>query len=309
MISRRSSARCALLLPSLFFIVESGVAQERSRNRGAAPSQQEIVSALSGLKILCINGYGRTRVVGANGSCRSHETKISGKSLGITGPTGPQGPQGAQGVRGDQGATGPTGLTGPTGPQGATGATGPTGLTGPIGPAGATGATGPQGATGATGPTGPAWEGAYGSFYDSSTQSNLVPDVARAMTLNTTLTADGVSVVNDSRITVATAGVYNLQFSAQVQKSDQGTDSLDIWLAKNGVNVPNSNSQVVLTGSSTASRTVPAWNFMIELAAGDYLELKWSSPDTNIALLSAIAQSNPSRPAIPSLIVTVQQVR
>jgi hypothetical protein len=48
---------------------------------------------------------------------------------------------------------------------------------------------------------------------------------------------------------------------------------------------------------------------MIELAAGDYLELMWSSPDTNIALLSAIAQNNPSRPAIPSLIVTVQQVR
>jgi hypothetical protein len=186
---------------------------------------------------------------------------------------------------------------------------GPTGLTGPTGPSGANGATGPQGAAGATGPAGPAWEAAYGSFYDSSTQINTIADVARAMTLNTTLTADGVSVVNATRITVAAAGVYNLQFSAQVQKSDQGTDSLDIWLAKNGVNVPNSNSEVVLTGSSTASRTVPAWNFMIDLAAGDYLELMWSSPDTNISLLSEIAQSNPSRPAIPSLIVTVQQVR
>jgi hypothetical protein len=129
------------------------------------------------------------------------------------------------------------------------------------------------------------------------------------MTLNTTVAADGISISNNSRVTFASAGVYNLQFSAQIQKSDPGTDTLDIWLAKNSQNVANSNSQLVLTQSGTDSRTVASWNFLFDAEAGDYVELMWSSPDTNISILSLIAQSNPQRPAIPSVIITVNQVR
>jgi hypothetical protein len=129
------------------------------------------------------------------------------------------------------------------------------------------------------------------------------------MTLNTTLAADGISVLNNSRVTFANMGVFNLQFSAQIQKSDAGSDTIDIWLSKNGQNLPASNSQLVLTGTGVDSRTVASWNFMFDADAGDYVELMWSSPDTNISLLSAIAQTNPQRPSIPSLLVTVNQVR
>lgn len=292
------------------------------------------VSATSiGTKSLCISQSGHVRVIPSNYLCRRSETKVSGRTMGITGPQGPQGTQGLPGLQGPAGATGATGLTGPAGPQGATGATGATGLTGPqgdvgatgptgatgaVGATGATGLTGPQGATGATGatgpigatgPSGPAWEGAYGSFYDTTTQTNPIANIARTMTLNTTSTADGISVVDFTKITFAVAGVYNVQFSAQIQKSDPGTDTIDIWLAKNGVNVPNSNGQLVLTQSGVDSRMVAAWNFVFDVIAGDYVELVWSSPDTNISILSMIGQSGPQRPAIPSLIVTAQQIR
>jgi hypothetical protein len=129
------------------------------------------------------------------------------------------------------------------------------------------------------------------------------------MTLNTTLSADGISMVNNSRVTFANSGVFNLQFSSQIQKSDSGTDTIDIWLSKNGQNVPASNSQLILTGTGVDSRTVASWNFLFDANVGDYVELMWSSPDTNISLLSLIAQSNPQRPSIPSLILTVNQVR
>lgn len=277
-----------------------------------APQAASVDVLANGSVSLCINRYGRTRVVPANYSCRSGETRVSGRNLGIQGPQGPQGVAGPAGVQGPTGATGATGLTGPAGPQGATGATGATGLTGPqgdIGPAGPAGIAGIAGIAGPTGPAGPAWQGDYGSFYDTTTQTNPAANVARAMTLNTTVSADGISVTNNSRVTFATAGVYNLQFSAQIQKSDAGTDTIDLWLAKNGQNVPDSNSQLVLTQSGIDSRTVASWNFMFDADAGDYVELMWSSPDTNISILSLIAQSNPQRPSIPSLILTVNQVR
>jgi hypothetical protein len=236
-------------------------------------------------------------------------------ATGATGAQGPAGPQGQTGPAGPQGATGATGATGPVGPQGDPGPTGPagpagaTGPTGAQGPAGPQGETGPAGPTGATGATGPSWQGDYGSFHDTTTQTNPGANVARSMTLNTTLAADGISVLNNSRVTFANTGVFNLQFSAQIQKSDAGTDLLDIWLSKNGQNVPDSNGQLVLVGSGVDSRTVASWNFMFDADAGDYVELMWSSPDTNISLLSAIAQTNPQRPSIPSLLVTVNQVR
>ena len=253
--------------------------------------------------------------------------------MGVEGLQGLEGLQGPSGLQGPAGATGATGLTGPAGPQGATGSTGSTGITGPQGASGLTGMTGPQGALGLTGLTGPqgapglpgapgsigltgatgavgsAWEGSYGSFYDTTTQTNPIANVARVMSLNTTSSADGVSVVGFTKVTLTTTGVYNLQFSAQVQKSDTGTDTIDIWLSKNGQNVPHSNSQLVLTQSGIDSRTIAAWNFMFDAVAGDYIELMWSSADTNISILSILGQSNPQRPATPSLIVTVNQIR
>ena len=120
-------------------------------------------------------------------------------------------------------------LQGPTGSDGATGTTGDSGdigKTGPAGAIGAIGATGAMGATGATGPVGPAFSGYYGTFYDTSIQTNPIADTARSVMLNEVtngvngVIASGVSVVSGSRITLANAGVYNLEFSIQIDKSD-----------------------------------------------------------------------------------------
>lgn len=303
------------------------VAAQGPSPKNAALAETSVNLQTSGTKALCVSRSRLVRVIPSNYSCRSGSIKITGANLGIDGPQGPQGVQGPPGVQGPTGATGATGLTGPAGPQGATGATGATGLTGPEGPQGLTGPAGPQGATGPTGttgssgpqgptgptgltgPTGPAWQGSYGSFYDTSTQTNPTPNIARPMTLSTTVSADGVSVLDGTKVTFATTGVYNLQFSAQIQKSDPGTDTIDIWLSHNGQNVPDSNSQLVLTQSGVDSRAVASWNFMFDAVAGDYVELMWSSPDSNISILSLVGQANPPRPAIPSVILTVNQVR
>jgi hypothetical protein len=127
------------------------------------------------------------------------------------------------------------------------------------------------------------------------------------MTADTQTSGNGVIVSADTRFVVASAGTYNLQFSCQIESTGGGsTQTMDIWLSINGNNVDNSNTQVV--GNSNNGRNVASWNFVEPLNAGDYMELKFRVSDVRLGFAYDIAQSNPTRPAIPSVIVTLTQV-
>ncbi len=110
----------------------------------------------------------------------------------------------------------------------------------------------------------------YGSFYSTQDQENLVPDIARPMTFNNTDEANGVSIVSTSQITFATGGLYNVQFSAQFTHSNSSSQDVDIWLSKNGTNVPYTNSRETLAGQVSV---ISAWNFFVRVNAGDYVEI------------------------------------
>jgi len=228
---------------------------------------------------------------------------------GPTGPTGDLGPTGVQGSASNTGATGPTGPTGPTGLQGAASSvTGPTGYTGPTGPTGAPGTAVNTGATGPTGPIGLQGAGGalgyWGSFWSDVSQ-NLVGATGTAMTLNhTDPDTNGVSIASSSQITVANAGVYNIQFSAQVEDQNNPAGTIVIWFKKNGTAIPDSNTNLSLDNQN--SFAVASWNFMLKLNAGDYIQIFWYTTDTGVKLIAAASSGD--IPAIPSVIVTVQQV-
>jgi hypothetical protein len=209
------------------------------------------------------------------------------------------------------GAAGPAGSTGPSGPTGPAGATGTTGATGPTGPAGATGPQGVTGDTGATGATGAGGAlGYWGSFW--STQDQVAANTTTAYPItynNTDPDSNGVSIVSNSRLTFAYAGVYDIQFSAQADRvSGSGTDTIDIWFRKNGTDIADSNTVVTVSGGAVAAKTVAAWNYMVELNANDYIELVWRTSDTNLELVADVAGTSPTRPAVPSVILTASQV-
>jgi len=149
-----------------------------------------------------------------------------------------------------------------------------------------------------------------GSFYDTTTQNAAVANTAYKVTLNSTDSAisNGVSIVSNSRITVVYPGVYNIQFSAQFTRSNSGTDVVSVWFAKNGVNIDNSCTDIVLTGGAAASATVASWNYFISLNAGDYFEIVWSTPDTHVSITYGGTRTSPVRPAVPSVIATVSFV-
>ncbi len=145
----------------------------------------------------------------------------------------------------------------------------------------------------------------YGSFSDTTTQVAASIDVAYGMVFNTTDSSNGVSIGSPtSRLVADFQGVYNVQFSAQLDKTSGGVGNIYIWLRKNGTNVPNTSTTVAIQGS--AARTVAAWNFITQLEPTEYVELMWATDDTSVRILAASATS--VWPAIPSVIATLTQV-
>lgn len=142
----------------------------------------------------------------------------------------------------------------------------------------------------------------YGAFSDTTTQTAAVINTAYAMTFNTADISVGVTIgTPTSRVYTDTHNVYNLQFSAQLDKTSGGVGLIWIWLRKNGVDVPNSASQVRLQGND--AEQVAAWNFLLEMNAGDYFELMWEVDTVDIQITTFPATA--VHPAIPSVILTV----
>lgn len=144
--------------------------------------------------------------------------------------------------------------------------------------------------------------GYCGSFYDTTIQTNAL--ATNLMTFNTTAISYGVSIVSNSRITFAHTGVYNLQFSAQMIDTSNN-ESVYIWLKKNGSNYDTTNTEVYLPLKNKGY--VAAWNFLIDVAAGDYFELAWASASS--AMTIAYNATPPYGPGVPSVILTANLVR
>lgn len=148
--------------------------------------------------------------------------------------------------------------------------------------------------------------GYYGSFYDTTTQSIPTINTATAMTFNNTAESNGVSRGSPtSRIVLANAGTYNIQFSAQLDQSSASTREIWIWLRENGTDVSESNGLVTLQGSSTEN--IASWNWIYtSTTTNEYFEIMWTSNDTGTKITAFPTPTN--GPAIPSVILTVTQV-
>ena len=241
------------------------------------------------------------------------------------------------------------GDTGASGQPGASGAPGAAGLSayeiwltkGGVGSVevflasliGPTGAPGPTGATGAAGPPGVGGLGYSGNFWDVTTQGG---DGLVSTSINTaypvylseadTANNSGVSVVRcagdadrpdgypavpKSCITFSHAGVYNISFSAQLYRTAGGSaDVFSFWLREDGHNVGDTNTDVTLVANG--QKQVAAWNFFVPVTCNgscSTYQLMWSVSGGHSNLWYEAPQTNPARPAIPSVILTVNQVR
>ena len=146
---------------------------------------------------------------------------------------------------------------------------------------------------------------AHASYFDTTTQANPVADAVNLFTYNSVVTQQAViRGVPTSRIFVAQTGIYNFQFSAQLDKTGGSASAVYIWPRINGINLPDSATKIVIDGPN--NEIVAAWNFVLVLEANDYFELAWQSSDTNVVIPYVAASGN--IPAIPSIIMTVTWV-
>jgi len=151
----------------------------------------------------------------------------------------------------------------------------------------------------------------HGAFQDSTDQTAANTTTAYAVTFNTTDFSNGVTIASNSRITVADAGIWNLQFSIQFKNTSNDGQDVDIWFRKNGTNIANSNSRFHLSQRKSAgdpSHLIAAMNFFVSLAASDYVEIMWRTTSTDVSIEHFGTSTSPTRPAVPSAIVTMSFV-
>jgi len=150
----------------------------------------------------------------------------------------------------------------------------------------------------------------YGAFQDSTDQTAASTTAAYAVKFNTTDFSNGVTVASNSRLTVKSYGIYNVQFSIQFTNTDVQIHDIDLWFRKNGTDIANSNSKYSIPNSHGGidGHLITALNFWVELNANDYVEIMWSTTSTQIFIEQIGTQTSPTRPATPSAIVTVNFV-
>ena len=148
----------------------------------------------------------------------------------------------------------------------------------------------------------------FGSFWNTGMLSASA-NTPTAIAFNTNGTLRGVSIVSNTQITFAYAGTYNLAFSAQLDNTSGGSQTVGIWLRKGGVDVADTATLVTLGNNE---KTVAAWNFFIDAGVGNYFELIWATPSVNVVIYAQAARVAPpaawTMPLVPSIIATVHKV-
>jgi len=149
----------------------------------------------------------------------------------------------------------------------------------------------------------------YGAFSSGQSQSTTA-NTATLMTLNTTDFSNGVSIAS-SKITVAAAGIYNLQFSAQIQNLDSAPQDMFIWLKQNGTDIPGSTGKVGIPARKSVgvpSYDIKGWNYFVSMAANDYIEIYWSPTIATLTIEFYAASGTPTKPSTQSVVATMSFV-
>jgi len=149
----------------------------------------------------------------------------------------------------------------------------------------------------------------YGAF-QSGVDQTATANTATIMTFNVTDYSNDVSMVSSSKITVVNSGVYNLQWSGQFENTDTQLHDASVWIRVNGADVVGSNGLISVPNKhgGVNGHTIAAWNYFVQLNAGDYVELWWSTDDAQVSLQYYAAGTGPTRPTTASVIATLSFV-
>jgi len=149
--------------------------------------------------------------------------------------------------------------------------------------------------------------GAFSDFTDQTTTINT----ATLMGLSVTDFSNEVSLQTGSKITVANAGVYNLQFSVQLQNLDNAPQDVFIWLKQNGTDITGSTGLVGMPARKSAGvpfHDIKGWNYFLSMNANDYVQIYWSTTNVDVTIQTYPASGTPTKPSTASVVATLSFV-
>ena len=149
----------------------------------------------------------------------------------------------------------------------------------------------------------------YGAF-SSGVDQTATANTATLMTLNTTDFSNDVSI-SSSKITVANSGIYNLQFSVQLENSSNAPQDVFIWLKQNGTDIVGSTGKVGMPARKNPGdpfHSIIGWNYFVSMTAGQYIEIYWSTTSADVSIQYYAASGSPTKPATQSVVATLSFV-
>jgi len=131
------------------------------------------------------------------------------------------------------------------------------------------------------------------------------------VTLNQIILSDGINVENNSRITFAYPGQYLVTARFQFANQGNAAAELEVWAKDSGTNYPLSGTRFDIPARKSGS----IWSHVtanilgiFTVQADEYLEFAWWSDGADVYIEHYAAGTNPTRPEIPSVILTVNFV-
>ena len=144
-------------------------------------------------------------------------------------------------------------------------------------------------------------------YFSTVDQPVAVVDTAQPVTFNQTYLQSGF-VLNggtNSEITAVYDGVYNFQFIGQLSSGSASPKNIYLWITRNGTDLGYTARGFTLQGSGDIKEIM--WNFNLDLAAGEYVEMKWVTDDIDVTMKTvppAVAPATP-HPGVTSAVVTI----
>jgi hypothetical protein len=148
--------------------------------------------------------------------------------------------------------------------------------------------------------------------------SNLDQDLTSTtteelLTYDVVALSNGIRVVDNSKIYVPCSGQYLVTFTLQVSNRSNAAQEFEVWAKDTGTNYPSSRTRFDIPARKSGSiwsHIVPAITgiFTVNDPNTNYLEIAWWASSTNVFLEHYAAESTPTRPEIPSVILTINFV-
>jgi hypothetical protein len=143
-------------------------------------------------------------------------------------------------------------------------------------------------------------------------QANAGTTVANQLSFNQPVITQGIEIrgVNNNEIWFDKSGQYLVTFTLQVSNRSNAVQEFEVWAGFNGQNYPLSKRRYDVPERKTSSiwgHAVPSVTgiFTVTDPSAEYLTIKWWASSTDVFLEHYAAGTSPTRPEIPSVIMTI----